>query len=393
DVNYEIENKQTGFVIDKVKVTAVWNTSEQIPILSNLDESTKAIIGYVYYDEDGNPLDDNAQLEAGKSYKVKAIFLGDNAKNYEFVTEDGQPTPNESAETSVETFTITAGNSGGNLGGITGGDEQETPPEPQPATSIDLSNILNALKENWQPIIAVMSLLFTIIFMGKGIGYAGKRKKVKKTIDKRYTAYYAISGVGLFGLPNTTWTVIACIMAGVAVLAFIFMLLQKRMYNKALEDMEDAKEEYNRTFMRGNMSGGMGMGQQGVVYAQQPQLALEDMRGMINEAMSNMLPNVTQYLPQEASYNEELIQQLIDQNAQNEERIRQLTEQNEERIRQLTAQNEELMRNLAQGQEMLMQKFAEEKKDAEKETVSEDVIEKLVEKLAKQQEVEKEAEK
>ncbi|MDE6614415.1 MAG: hypothetical protein K2K24_02790, partial [Clostridia bacterium] len=71
DVNYEIENKQAGFVIDKVKVTAVWNTSEQIPILSNLDESTKAIIGYVYYDEDGNPLDDNAQLEAGKSYKVK----------------------------------------------------------------------------------------------------------------------------------------------------------------------------------------------------------------------------------------------------------------------------------------------------------------------------------
>ncbi|MBD5101075.1 MAG: hypothetical protein HDT29_07540 [Clostridiales bacterium] len=236
--------------------------------------------------------------------------------------------------------------------------------------------------------------------MGKGMGYAGKRKKAKKTVEKRYTAYYVISGVGLFGLPNTTWTVIACILAGVAVLAFVFMLLQKRAYNKALEDMEDAKEEYARNreeanFMRmtgamnGGMNGGMGMaGQAGVVY-QQPQFAIEDMRGMINEAMSNMLPTVTQYLPQQASVNDELVQQLVEQNAQNEERIRQLTQENEERIRELTEQNQEIIRNLAQGQEILMQRLSEQPKD----TVNEEVIEKLVEKLAKQQVEEKEAEK
>ncbi|MDE5549309.1 MAG: hypothetical protein K2J13_03555, partial [Clostridia bacterium] len=97
-----------------------------------------------------------------------------------------------------------------------------------------------------------------------------------------------------------------------------------------------------------------------------------------------MLPNVTQYLPQEASYNDELVQQLIEQNAQNEERMRQMNEENEERVRQLTEQNEAIMRNLAQGQEMLMQRFAEEKK----ERVDEEVIEKLAEKLAKQQAIE-----
>ncbi|MBD5099902.1 MAG: hypothetical protein HDT29_01165 [Clostridiales bacterium] len=208
--------------------------------------------------------------------------------------------------------------------------------------------------------------------MGKGMGYAGKRKKAKKTVEKRYTAYYVISGVGLFGLPNMTWTIIAGILAGVAVLAFVFMLLQKRAYNKALEDMEDAKEEYTRNreeanFMRyanGGMSGGMGMNGQGVAYAPQPQFALEDIRGIVADTMSNMLPSMQQYLPQEASYNDQLVQQLI-------------------------AQNEEIIHNMAQEREMLMQKFSEQ----QKESVDEDVIEKLVEKLAKQQVAEKEAEK
>ncbi|MBD5100642.1 MAG: hypothetical protein HDT29_05180, partial [Clostridiales bacterium] len=267
---------------------------------------------------------------------------------------------------------------------VTGGDGQDPsdPENPAPGSGFDFSKVLDTIKNNWQPILSILSILLTIIFMSKGIGYAGKRKKAKKTIEKRYTAYYVISGVGLFGLPNTTWTVIACILAGVAVLAFIFMLLQKRALSKALEEMEDAKEEYTRNreeanYMRmtGAINGGMGMaGQAGVVYTQQPQFAIEDMRGMINEAMSNMLPTVTQYLPQQASMNDELVQQLVEQNAQNEEKIRQLTEQNQEVIR---------------GQEILMQRLAEQSQKA----VDEDVIEKLAVKLAKQQAIEQEAEK
>ncbi|MBD5101085.1 MAG: hypothetical protein HDT29_07590 [Clostridiales bacterium] len=115
------------------------------------------------------------------------------------------------------------------------------------------------------------------------------------------------------------------------------------------------------------MSGGMGMNGQGVAYAPQPQFALEDIRGIVADTMNNMLPTVQQYLPQEASYSEQLIQQLVEQNAH----------------------NEEIIRNMAQEHEMLMQKFAEQQKAS----VDEDVIDKLVAKLAKQQVEEKEAEK
>ncbi|MBD5086298.1 MAG: hypothetical protein HDT32_02910 [Clostridiales bacterium] len=392
-VNYEIENasNQAEFEIEKIRIKAVWNTSENIPVISNLDETTKTIVGYIYFDEEGNQLEDGATLEVGKSYKVKAILVGDNASNYEFVTEGGQVILGNVAEAEnlEKEFTLTTSSSGSNVG--IGNGEEPTPSEPQPTPTFD---IVGFLKEYWQPILSIVSILLTIIFMSKGIGYAGKKKKAKKTIEKKYsTAYYAVGGVGLFNLPYTTWTVIACILAGVAVLAFIFMLLQKRAYNKALEEMEEAKEEYTRNREEANYmryaNGGMNMsGQAGVVY-QQPQFAIEDMRGMINEAMSNMLPTVTQYLPQQASSNDELVQQLVEQNAQNEERIRQLTQENEERIRELTEQNQEIIRNLAQGQEILMQRLSEQPKD----TVNEEVIEKLVEKLAKQQVEEKEAEK
>ncbi|MDE7078671.1 MAG: hypothetical protein K2O95_00970, partial [Clostridia bacterium] len=79
-----------------------------------------------------------------------------------------------------------------------------------------------------------------------------------------------------------------------------------------------------------------------------------------------------QMLPQQASSNDELVQKLVDQNAQNEERIK-----------ELTAHNEELIKNLAQGQEKLMKKLAE--KPAEREvaaaSVSDEVLDKLANKL------------
>ncbi|MDE6614317.1 MAG: hypothetical protein K2K24_02295, partial [Clostridia bacterium] len=338
--------------VNKYQLPTNWEVNGGKPkfvLPENLNDNVE--LEYAYFDEDGVEVA-GKDLKAGVTYAVVAKLTDKYNQNYEFVDVEGQ-----SLEISEKASFVASG-------AILSGEEQEPP-----KNGIDLSNILNAIKENWQPILAVVSLLFTVLFMAKGVGYAGKRKKVKKTIDKRYTAYYAISGVGLFNLPNTTWTMIACIMAGVAVLAFIFMLLQKRMYNKALEDMEDAKEEYTRNREESNFmryaNGGMGMGQAGIAYAQ-PMIGLgaDDIRGIVADTMNNMLPNVTQYLPQEASYNDELIQQLIDQNAQNEERMRQMNEQNEERIRQLTeenevrirqltAQNDELMRSLAQGQELL----------------------------------------
>ncbi|MBD5086266.1 MAG: hypothetical protein HDT32_02735, partial [Clostridiales bacterium] len=385
--NYKIKSgcEELEFTIAKAQIVAKWvNGENNVPMLSGLDDTLKGIVGYVYYDEEGNPLEEGATLEAGKSYKVKAIFLGDNAKNYEFVTEDGQATPNESAETEKQDFTISASNNGGNLGGVTG--------EELPKDSFD---IVGFLKEYWQPIVTVVSIIFILIFMSKGIGYAGKRKKIKKSIDKKFSnAYYAVGGVGLFNLPYTTWTIIASIMAGVAVLSFIFMLLEKRMLSKAEDEFEEAKDEFERNqkdfdnrrrgeenqrrdeqmqmMLMGMLGGNANGGNGGQGFAYMPQgLGADDIRGIVADTMNNMLPNVTQYLPQEASHNDELIQQLVEQNAQNEERIKHLTEQNEQMM------------------ERMMSKFAEQ----QKETVNEEVIEKLAEKLAKQQAVEKEAEK
>ena len=205
--------------------------------------------------------------------------------------------------------------------------------------------------------------------MSKGIGYAGKRKKVKKTIEKKYsTAYYAVGGVGLFGLTYTTWTVIACIMAGVTVLAFIFMLLEKRSLSKAEEELEDAKDEYAKSqkeaenkqmqMMLMGMMGGNANGGQG--FAFQQGVSADEMRLMLNDAVTAMLPSVTQYLPQQASSNDELIRKIEEQNEQNEERIEKL-------VKQLAKQN--------------------------KSGVDADAIERLVDKLSKQQVVEKQAER
>ena len=59
------------------------------------------------------------------------------------------------------------------------------------------------------------------------------------------------------------------------------------------------------------MSGTANVGQ--YAFAQQS-VGAEEMRGMINDAVSAMLPSVQNYLPQQASTNDELVQKLIDQN-------------------------------------------------------------------------------
>ena len=80
--------------------------------------------------------------------------------------------------------------------------------------------------------------------MSKGIGYANKRNKAKRSKEK-YANYYA-GATGLFGLAMTAWTAIACTLMGLAVLSFVFMLVEKSLNNKAQEELEDARDEYDR---------------------------------------------------------------------------------------------------------------------------------------------------
>ncbi|MDE6605161.1 MAG: hypothetical protein K2K85_03960, partial [Clostridia bacterium] len=119
--DFALTRTQITFSIAKAKITAKWDTSGQTPEIANLSESQKAVVGYIYYDSEGNELQDGAQLEAGKTYSVKAILTGDNAKNYEFVSEEGEVLPNET-ETEVKDFTIGSnGGSGNVIGGVDSG--------------------------------------------------------------------------------------------------------------------------------------------------------------------------------------------------------------------------------------------------------------------------------
>ncbi|MDE5990456.1 MAG: hypothetical protein K2H36_02610, partial [Clostridia bacterium] len=317
------------------------------------------VIEYEYSDEEGNIIADVAQLEKGKKYTAVAKIKSEYAGNYEFVDADGivlaKPTVTEGQEFEIKAEEPTdpedpndpnnPNNPNDPEDPDNNGDDNKNPGDG--SNPIDSEKIKEFLQKYWQPIVTAISILLILIFTGKGLGYASKRRKIKKTIEKKYSAYYAITGTGMFGLPNMTWTIVASIMAGVAVLSFIFMLLERRTYSKAEEELDEAKEEYAQKkeedmkmmfmhMMGGNAGGMNGNGQQGgYAYAQQPMLGAEEMRGMISEVVTALLPGVQQMLPQQASSNDELVQKLVEQNVH----------------------NEEIIKNLAQGQEKLMKKL------------------------------------
>ena len=381
--NYILKSTQTGFRIDKRQISAVWNTSGSIPVLSDPEGKYVEVIGYIYYDENGNRLEDGATLEVGKRYKVQAIIKGEYGSNYEFIGEDGEVLA-EATATEEKEFEVkdNAGGNGSGIGGIGSGDNNGE--GNNSIGSVDFDKVIEILKNWWQVIASGVSIVLILMFTAKGIGYASKKKENRKTVESKYKTYYVTGGTGLFGLSMTNWTIIAGVLMGVAVLSLVFMIIEKKGYKKSVKELEDAKEEYARNreemmFMRMNGNMQNGMGSQGFAYAGQG-LGAEDIRGIVSETMTAMLPNVQQYLPQQASNNDELVQRLIEQNEQNEERIRQLTEENKETSRH----NEEMMLQM-------MQKISEQPK--EKEGVSEEVIERLVEKLSKQQQVERVAEK
>ncbi|MDE5990402.1 MAG: hypothetical protein K2H36_02335, partial [Clostridia bacterium] len=294
------------------------------------------------------------------------------------------------------------------------------PTNPGDDKDLDLSKIEEFLQKYWQPIVTLICIILILIFTGKGIGYANKRKKIKKNIERKYSTYYAAAGTGLFGLTYTNWTIVACVMMGVTVLSFIFMILEKIMLNRAEEEFEDAKEEFERNkedakerrrdeemkMMFMHMMGGNpnSNGQQGgYAYAGQG-LGADEIRGIVSETMTAMLPNFQQYLPQQASNNDELVEKLI---GQNEKLMKQLAKQqpvekiierevaatsiSDEVLEKLASKlqpvenDSEALKNLIEGQKAIMQKLAEQPavqvidKEGANFGVSEELIRRLVE--------------
>ena len=378
--SYEIVgDSEFDYEIAQAKIGIDWNTNAK-PNVLNLKYGQINGVEYEIFEEDGTTPVAFEQLQAGKTYKIKAKIKASQRNNYIFA--DG------TYETGLQEFSVSANDrlydpndpNNPNYPQVDPDDPNAVNPnDPDGNGDGDKGNeggnspfdkVSEVLKQWWQVVASVISIILIIIFTSKGISYANQRKKIKRTIEKRYSGYYVVATTGLFGWAYTTWTVIASILMGVAVLSFIFMLLEKRSYNKALEEMEDAKEEYERNKEERNYNNRYGAGagmQGGFAYAPQD-FGAEEIRGIVSETMTALLPSMQQMmLPQQASTNDELIQQLIEQNAQNEERMRQMNEENEKRI------------------EKLMEKLAEQKtteKIVEKEVASASISEETIDRLA-----------
>ncbi len=441
---YEIEGEYDyEFEIVKAKIAIDWNTQAK-PNVLNLKYGQINGIEYEIVDSEDNAVD-YKDLQAGNTYRIRAK-IKDSEKNH-FIFADG------SMETDWQEFSVSANDK------LTDSNDSKNPYYPQvdPDLPTDgneptspngedgdgedgnsFEKVLEVLKEWWQVIASGVSIVLIIIFTAKGIGYASKKKENKRIVESKYKTYYVTGGTGLFGLSMTNWTIIASVLMGLAVLSFVFMLIEKRGYKKSLRNLDEAKDEFERNqrdidnrkretdsqrrdedlkmilmSMLGGNAGNMQSGQgqpQGYAYNGQSAVGMEEMRCMINDAVSAMLPNVQQYLPQQASNNDELVQELIEQNKRNEERIEKLMQKlseqqpvekvieretsggqvvekviqvsaNDEKIDKLMKANEELIRN----QELLMKQMQQisYNKNTEKEIVEKIVelpVEKVIEK-------------
>ncbi len=393
---YLLSKTQLTYTIDTAKIIAVWNTNGQIPVLANLDENLKEVVGYIYYDAEGKELEAGATLEMGKTYRVKAIIKGNYSNNYAFIAEDGETILEDSTATGEEEFTLKDKHNGdGNNVGIGSGDPN--------AGAIDelLAKLMGL--PLWQLIVSVISIILTIIFMSKTASYNAKRKKFNKKTDKIDKVY----AVGAFlGIASTIWTAIACVLIALAVVSLIIMLVAKSRCNKAEEEYEDRLDEYNRIKAESDerkrdenmrmMLMGM-LGNNGGQFSQQG-ASIDDMRMMINDAVTAMLPNVQQYLPQQASTNDDLVEKLLEKTEKNEETIqklmRKIVDQPTEKViaREVAVANanDETVKTILEGQRVIMQQLAElsakqnnqpqvVEKVIEKEVPVEKIVEKVVE--------------
>ncbi|MDE7191268.1 MAG: hypothetical protein K2O35_02175, partial [Clostridia bacterium] len=197
-----------------------------------------------------------------------------------------------------------------------------------------IDDILDKLKDLplWQLIASFISIILIIIFLSKTISNESKRKNAKKTIEKKYGNYYAAAFLGL-SVPN--WTVIACVLMGVAAISLVMLIISSKRRRSAETELDDAREEaaqkkeedMKMMFMR-MMGGNVNGGEPNYSYAQQG-LGADEIRGIVSDTMTAMLPNFQQYLPQQASSNDEVINRLVE----NQELLmKKMSEQSQERV-------------------------------------------------------------
>ena len=233
---------QYEFEITQSQVGKEWNKNYK-PYVLNLKYGQINGVKYEIRDKNGNAIEDISQLTVGNSYEIRAVI-----KDGNYIFADG------STETDWETFEVREGdqlfdpNSPNNPNYPQNDPEEGNKPsdpdgdkDGEGNTSFD--KVLKVIKEWWQVVASGISIVLIIVFTAKGIGYASKRKENKKTIESRYKTYYA---TGLFGLSMTKWTIMAGVLMGAAVIAFVFMLIEKRGYKKSVRELEEARDVFDR---------------------------------------------------------------------------------------------------------------------------------------------------
>jgi hypothetical protein len=397
-------NVEEGYAIIEFEITPMkidednWTTKFNPPSLK-VDKDQLNGIGYEYKDAEGNILK-FSDLKGGNTYQVRAVIK--DKTNYAF--EDG------STETEWREFTIAEGET---IYDPTDPDSPSNDPDGTGSGDVSgnvgdkdgngggaLDELLEKLKEIplWQVIVSAVSILLIIIFMSLTASNESKRKRARKKEDKYSTVFAATAG--FLGMAEGGWTAVACSLAGVAVISLIITIISARRRRTAEDDLEDAKEAYEKTqknedmkmmFMR--MMGSNGnMGGQGTYMGQG--MGADDIRGIVNETVTAMLPGMQQLLPQQASENDEIVQRLLEDNAKNQETIKELMQQLAEKPAEkiiekeiaASVANDETIKALIEGQKAIMQKLAESPTErvVEKDTVANSVNDELVSKLIEQ---------
>ncbi len=402
-------------------ITESWNTTSKPPRL-NINKTELSMIEYEFADSEGNIISYEQMKSKAGVYSVRAKIKGTYIGNCSFasgnnetewidfeLTEDdlaNMQDPNDPTLYPDDPDMQEPDNN--NPSGDVSGDVSTNPED---KGGVDFDKISKILKEWWQVIASGISIVLIIIFMAKTAGYESRRKKANKKIDKYESTVYAAT-TGLFGLATTAWTAIACVLMGMAAVSFVIMLIAKNRCNKSEDILEEAKEDYNSNkaelaerkreeenarrdenmqmmFMH-MMGGGANNGGQAMpqgAYVQQG-LGAEEMRGLISETVTALLPGMQQALPQQASMNDEVIKSLIE----GQKAIMQkLTEQPTQIIeREVAASNvnEELINRLIEQNEKLMQKLAEQQPQQvvmAQPQVIEKIVEKPVEKIVEKE--------
>ncbi|MDE6275188.1 MAG: hypothetical protein K2M75_01475, partial [Clostridia bacterium] len=431
------------FSIVPAEIDPNWIDTARPPVLK-LEYGQIYALEYTIIDEAGNEITGINSLVADTKYQIKAAIKPAYQNNIKFSVPDsygsvydtdyftfsltqaqidaGLDDPNDPKNPNYPQVDPDAPNNTPNDPNI--GDTNPPSGDDNKGGSGTLDDILNKLKEIplWQLIAIVVSTILIIVFLSKAAKYDGERKKFKKKADKLESSVYA----GAFlGLAFTAWTAIACVFMALAVVSLIIMLITKSRRNKAEEEYEELLDEYNRNkadiddrrrqearndereearqrdenmrmmfmSMFGGNNGGMGQGMPQGAYEGGYGIGADEIRGIISETVTALLPGVQQALPQQASTNDEVVKSLIEEQKAMRELMQKVIEQQPvervvEREVAATATDDDTIKQMMKNQEMLMQKILElsanqnaqpQVQVIEKEVPVEKIVEKVVE--------------